>query len=73
MFGRSRECGGVVKVFERRSTSRHLGRGINGKEGIAKQNGSSWQQTGKRDKVRVGMEQKSMEFQGLGRYEKRLV
>ena len=33
-----------------------LGWGMNEKEGIAKQNGSSWQQTGKRDKVRVRME-----------------
>ena len=73
MFGGGRECGGVVKVFERRNTSGHLERGTNGKERIAKQNGSTWQQTGKRDKVRVGMEQKSMEFQGLGRYEKMLV
>jgi hypothetical protein len=74
MFGRSRECGVVVvKVFERRNTSGRLGWGMNEKEGVAKQDGSTWQQTGKRDKVRVGMEQKSMEFQGLGGCEKRLV
>ena len=53
MFGRSRECGVVVvKVFERRNTSGRLGWGMNEKEGVAKQDGSTWQQTGKRDKVR---------------------
>lgn len=29
MFGRSRECGGVVKVFEKRNTSGRLGWGVN--------------------------------------------
>jgi len=56
MFGRSRECGGVVKVFEKRNTSGRLGWRMNEKEGIAKQNGSTWQKTGKRDKIGVGME-----------------
>jgi hypothetical protein len=56
MFGRSRECGGVVKVSEKRNISGRLGWGMNEKEGIAKQNASTWQQTGKRDKVSVGTE-----------------
>jgi len=40
MFGRSRECGGVVKVFKKRNTSGRLG----------------WGWMRRRDKVRVGME-----------------
>lgn len=48
MFGRSRECEGAVKVFEKRNTSGRLGRGVNETEGTAKQNGTRWQKSGKR-------------------------
>lgn len=67
MIGRSRECGGAVKVFEKRNASGRLGWGVKEKEGIGKQNGTSWQKSGKRDKAGVGMEQESMEFKGSGR------
>lgn len=48
MFGRSRECGGAVKVFEKRNTSVRLGWGMNETERTAKQNGTSWQKSGQR-------------------------
>lgn len=66
MFGRSREWLGAVKVIEKGNASGRLGWGVKEKEGIAKQNGTSWQKSGKRDEVGVGMEEKSMELKGLG-------
>ena len=48
MFLMSRGCGGAVKVFEKRNTSGRLGWRAKETEGTGKQNGTSWQKSGKR-------------------------